>query len=393
MYSILLLIIYISFISLGLPDALLGSAWPAMYGGFGVPVSYAGIITMIISGGTIVSSLFSHKLIRKLGTGKVTAVSVCFTAIALFGFSISHSFILLCLFAIPYGLGAGSVDAALNNFVALHYKASHMNWLHCFWGVGATMGPYVMGYFLTRGGTWNQGYRTIFFLQMGLTVLLFFSVPFWKKLDSANDENQEIHKTPNLLELLKMPGTKAILIAFFCYCGLEQTTGLWGASYMVMHRGMTVESAAKWAAFFYLGITFGRFVSGFVSIKLGSKMMIRIGQMITLIGILLVIIPVGTYLMCAGFILIGIGCAPIYPSLLHETPENFGKESSQAIMGMQMACAYIGSTFVPPLFGLVAEWIHIKWYPVFLSVFALGMLIMVEKLNLIHKKGRGENGN
>lgn len=385
MFTLLLVIIYISFISLGLPDSLLGSAWPSMYGQFDVPVSYAGIVSMIIAGGTIISSLFSDKIIRKLGTGRVTAISVAMTAIALFGFSISTQFWMLCLWSIPYGLGAGSVDTALNNFVALHYKARHMSWLHCFWGIGATVGPYIMGACLTRGSTWNWGYRIISILQISLTAILIFSLPLWKKTSRESEEKEAGGRSLKMRELLRLPGAKAVLTAFFCYCALEATAGLWGASYMVMNRGISAETAAKWASLFYLGITAGRFICGFVTMKLSDKNMIRIGQAIAAAGILLFLIPAADSLLFFGFILIGMGCAPIYPCLLHETPQNFGAGQSQAIMGMQMACAYVGSTFMPPLFGLIAEHIDIRFYPLYLILFVVLMVFMVEKLNRTEK--------
>ena len=278
MVSILLAIIYISFISLGLPDSLLGSAWPSMYQQLGVPVSYAGVVSMIIAGGTILSSLFSDKLIHRIGTGMVTAISVGMTAVALFGFSVSNSFLMLCLWGIPYGLGAGSVDAALNNYVALHYKAKHMSWLHCFWGVGATMGPYIMGACLTGGLTWNSGYRSISIIQIVLTAVLVVSLPLWKQKQDADEtginefgKGEVPAKSIGLKEAVQLPGAKAVLVAFFCYCALESTTGLWGASYMVAYRGMSTEAAAKWASLFYLGITAGRFISGFITMRIDRK--------------------------------------------------------------------------------------------------------------------------
>lgn len=380
MYSILLVIIYISFISLGLPDSLLGSAWPSMYGELGVPVSYAGVVSTIIAAGTIVSSFFSDKIIRKLGTGKVTAISVAMTAVALFGFSVSTEFWMLCVFSIPYGLGAGSVDAALNNFVALHYEARHMSWLHCFWGIGATVGPYIMGAYLTGGATWNSGYRMISLLQMGLTAILLFTLPLWKEGKAAgeSEENQKVLKTG---EILKLSGAKAALLSFFCYCALEATCGLWAASYMVMHRGISSETAATWASLFYLGITIGRFLCGFISMKLGDKNMIRLGQGFMAAGVILLLLPGADAFVFAGLIMIGLGCAPVYPCLIHETPENFGADQSQALIGMQMACAYVGTTLMPPLFGLIAQYIHIMWYPVYLAVFVVLMVLAVETLN------------
>jgi fucose permease len=381
MYSILLVIIYISFISLGLPDALLGSAWPSMFQTLNVPVSYAGIIAMIISGGTIVSTLFSGKSIHKFGTGKLTTLSVGMTAVALFGFSISTSFWHLCLWGIPYGLGAGSVDAALNNFVALHYKARHMNWLHCFWGVGATLGPYIMGILLTNGFKWNSGYFTISLIQIVLTSVLFFTLPLWKEKKTDNKIKEEGYKNYSLKEVIALPGAMSIMIAFFSYCALEATTGLWAASYLVLNRGIAAEIAAKWAASFYFGITIGRFISGFITFKMNNKNMIRLGQGIIILGLLLLILPFSNYTAFIGLILIGLGCAPIYPSLIHSTPTNFGKDVSHSIIGVQMASAYLGTTLMPPLFGFLQEHLDIRLYPIYLTILVLLMIVMVEKAN------------
>ena len=263
----LLAIIYLSFISLGLPDALLGAAWPNMYPQFQVPVSYAGIISMIIAFGTIISSLQSDRLTRKFGTGKVTAVSVGITALALWGFSISHSFILLCLWAIPYGLGAGSVDASLNNYVALHYSSKHMSWLHCMWGIGATLGPYIMGAVLTGGATWNTGYRIISVLQIALTAVLIFSLPKWKRQNTSSGET--VHgKALSLKEILAIPGAKAVMICFFCYCAIESTTMLWASSYLHLSKGVDAKTAASFAGMFCIGITIGRGINGFIAMKL-----------------------------------------------------------------------------------------------------------------------------
>lgn len=387
MTTILLIVIYIAFISLGLPDSILGSAWPSMYKGLNVPVSYAGVISMIIAGGTIISSLFSDKLIRKLGTGVVTAISVALTAAALMGFSYSDSFVMLCLWGIPYGLGAGSVDAALNNFVALHYKSHHMSWLHCFWGVGATAGPYIMGYCLTNGFRWNTGYQAIGIMQIVLVACLIASLPLWKiKWKSSGEEVLHDNVAISIKDTLKLPGAKSILTAFFCYCALEATTGLWASSYMVLYKGIDAKTAAKWASLFYFGITVGRLICGFVTDKLGDRKMVRIGQALALIGILLLFIPFGDFMVLAGLVLIGIGCAPIYPSLIHETPENFGADKSQSIMGIQMATAYVGSTFMPPVFGFLAAKITISLYPVYLLVFVILMFIMVERMNKIHER-------
>lgn len=386
MTSILLVIIYIAFISLGLPDSILGSAWPSMYGDLQVPISYAGIISMVIAGGTILSSLFSEKLIRRFGTGVVTSISVAMTAMALLGFSYSHSFWQLCLWGIPYGLGAGSVDAALNNFVALHYKSRHMSWLHCFWGLGATAGPYIMGLFLVNGLQWNSGYQAIGIIQVILVICLIISLPLWKAKKVASEDEAKEVQSIGLRDAIKLPGAKAILTAFFCYCALESTTGLWASSYMVLYKGIDAKTAATWASLFYLGITIGRFLSGFITDRLGSKYMVRIGQGIAGVGVLFLLIPANGFITLVGLILVGLGCAPIYPSLIHETPSNFGADKSQSIMGMQMACAYVGTTFMPPIFGAIAEHISIRLYPVYLIIFVVIMFIMVERMNKIHDK-------
>lgn len=379
MFQLLLIIIYISFISLGLPDSILGSAWPSMYEGLSVPLSYAGIIAMIISGCTIISSLCSDRTVKKFGTGMVTVISVGMTAAALFGFSISHSFVMLCIWAIPYGLGAGSVDAALNNFVALHYEAKHMNWLHCFWGVGATLGPYIMGMCLTGKLGWNFGYKSIGGIQLVLVILLFLSLSLWKRRGEDNKaEEKEPQPSIRIGEVLKISGAKQILVAFFCYCGVEQVAGLWGSSYMVLNKGISPEMAASFIAIYYLGITAGRFFSGLLSLKMKSNQLIRLGQGIALIGGILVYVSTRDSLICGGFILIGLGCAPIYPSLLHQTPERFGADVSQSMMGIQMACAYVGSTCVPPLVGFITERVGMEVYPYFLIFLTLLMVAMVE---------------
>lgn len=379
MVHLLLAVIYLSFISLGLPDSLLGSAWPSMYPSLQVPVSYAGIISMIIAAGTVVSSLQSDRLTKKLGAGKVTALSVAMTAVSLFGFSISSSFWMLCLWAVPYGLGAGSVDAALNNYVALHYASRHMSWLHCMWGVGASAGPYIMGYALSGGGSWNMGYRCIALLQVALTAILFLSLPLWKS--GAAEEIQPEHgKSLSLKEILSIPGAKAVMAAFFCYCAVEATAGLWASSYLTLNRGLDAETAAGYAALFYIGITGGRAVSGFLTLKLNDRQMIRLGQSIIALGILLLFLPFGKEVCLAGLILIGLGCAPIYPCIIHSTPSLFGPEKSQAVIGVQMASAYVGSCIMPPIFGLIANHISIALFPVYLAMILILMIFMYGKL-------------
>lgn len=383
MTSLLLILIYLSFISLGLPDSLLGSAWPTMYGEFGVPVSYAGAISTTISVCTIISSLQSDRLMRKLGTGKVTTISVAMTAVALFGFSISHSYWQLCLWAVPYGLGAGSVDAALNNYVALHYSSRHMSWLHCMWGLGASTGPYIMSYALTGGRGWNMGYRYVALMQITLAVILVLGLPLWKTQGGGASESGAgavSGQSVPLREVVRIPGAREIITAFFCYCALESTAGLWTSSYLVIKNGMTLERAAGFAGLFYIGITVGRAAGGFLTIKLNDTMMIRLGEGIILIGLALLLLSHADGAAAVGLFLLGVGCAPIYPSIIHSTPKHFGADKSQAMIGLQMACAYIGTSLMPPLFGLIANHISIRLFPVYLLAILLLMLTMYELL-------------
>lgn len=375
MVHLLLSVIYLCFISLGLPDSLLGSAWPSMYGAFHVPVSYAGMVSIIIAAGTVFSSLQSERLTKSLGTGRVTVFSVAMTALALLGFSASRSFWMLCLWAVPYGLGAGCVDASLNNYVALHYTSRHMSWLHCMWGVGASLGPYVMGYALVSGRGWSMGYRYIFFIQAILTAILIMTLPCWKSSASGDDPDQEKESGKKVLtlgEIVRISGAREAMGTFFCYCALEQTAGLWGSSYLVFHCGFQPEVAARFAGLFFIGITAGRAVSGFFTLIFNDAQMVRLGFLVALAGIGAVIFPAGK-LAPAGLILLGLGCAPVYPCLMHAAPEYFGKDSSQAIIGVQMASAYVGICLMPPLFGIIAEYVSIALFPVFLMLFLLVM--------------------
>lgn len=396
MVNLLLAIIYLAFISLGLPDSLLGSAWPAMYPEFNVPVSYAGIISMIISLGTIVSSLMSDRLTRTLGTGKIMVCSVGMTAAALLGFSFCHSYWILLLWAIPYGLGAGSVDAALNNYVALHYESRHMNWLHCMWGVGAAAGPYIMSFALTSGHGWNLGYRYIAILQIILTAVLFISLPLWRnqKIDITSELTAQSSpavqaekvstsaegRTLSLREILKISGAKEIMLCFFCYSALEVTSGLWASSYLALHSGISADMAAGYASLFYIGITAGRAVSGFITMKLDDEKMIRLGEIIMAAGIAALLVPGPLILALAGFILLGLGCAPVYPCIIHSTPAHFGADRSQAMIGVQMASAYAGSCLMPPLFGLLAGNISVSLLPFYMLLILAIMVLMHELL-------------
>ncbi len=380
MFHLLLAIIYVSFISLGLPDGLLGSAWPVMYEQLQVPVSWSGLIFMIISAGTIISSLQSDRLTKRFGTGIVTAVSVAMTAAALFGFSFSTSFWQLCFWAVPYELGAGGVDASLNNYVALHYESRHMSWLHCMWGVGATTGPYIMGAVLSGGGIWNQGYRLIGLIQIILTAALFFSLPLWKGRQASEEAKKEHPKSLSLGEILKIPGAKEIMVTFFGYCALEQTAGLWASSYLVLNRGIDADTAAGFAGLFFIGITIGRAISGFLTMKFNDESMIRLGLGIVGAGLLLVILPLSNSFALIGLVIVGLGCAPIYPCIIHSTPTHFGAKNSQAIVGVQMASAYVGNLCMPPLFGIIANHIDVALFPWYLLILLLLMILMHEQV-------------
>lgn len=380
MIQLLLPIIYLAFISLGLPDSLLGSAWPSMYPALGVPVSYAGLISMIISFGTIVSSLNSDRLTRALGTGKVTAFSVGMTAAALFGFSISTQFWMLCLWAVPYGLGAGSVDAALNNYVALHYESRHMSWLHCMWGIGTMVSPMVMGRVLAGGGPWTAGYRYIALFQIALTAVLFLSLPLWQKRTDETAEGGTAPQALSLGQVFRLPGAKEVMLCFFCYCALETTAGLWASSYLTLTRGVAADTAASFASLFYIGITAGRAACGFLTLKLSDTQMIRLGQGVLAVGVAALLVPGPQLLALAGLVLVGVGCAPIYPSIIHATPDHFGADRSQAVIGIQMASAYVGNLVMPPLFGLLANNITPALFPFYLLALLVLMVFMHEQL-------------
>ena len=376
MYLLLLAVIYLAFISLGLPDSLLGSAWPTVRGVFDVPLSYMGIVSMIISGGTIISGLMSERLTKKFGTQAVTITSVFLTAIALTGFSTVTEFWQMCLWGIPYGLGAGAIDAALNNYVALHYSSKHMSWLHCFWGVGTIISPYIMSYALIHT-SWSDGYRTVSYLQFGIAAVLLLTLPLWRvNRNTASEEGGS--EILGLRGALKIRGVPYLLTGFFAYCAAEATTMLWASSYLEGVRGASKDEAAAFGSLFFIGITAGRFLSGFISDKLGDNRMIRLGAGIALFGAVLITLPFRVTSI-AGFVIIGLGCAPVYPCIIHSTPKNFGAENSQGIIGIQMASAYVGSTFMPPIFGLIANHISLKLMPLYLAFFLILLLIMLSK--------------
>ena len=380
MVNLLLPLIYLAFIGLGLPDALLGTAWPVMYPELGADISWMGIISFIISCGTIVSSLNSDRLTRRFGTGRVTAVSIVLTAVALLGFSFSGIFWLMCLLAIPYGLGAGSVDAALNNYVAIHYASRHMSWLHCMWGVGASIGPYIMSYALS-GSQWQSGYRYVGIIQIVISAALLLSLPLWKKQTASVEEPGSAPSAPmSLKQIFSIPGVKGIIVTFFCYCALEWTALQWASSYLVLHKGIEESTAAGYAGLFLLGMTVGRALSGFLTFKFSDTQMIRIGTGVVFVGLMAMILPLGISGTLMGLFSLGLGCAPIYPSIIHSTPTLFGAEKSQAIIGVQMAAAYTGSLIAPPILGLIIQHITPGFYPWFILVGLIAMTVGHEML-------------
>ena len=387
MYLLILGIIYLAFIGLGAGDALFGSAWPTIQMQMDVPISYAGIVSMLIASGTITSSLLSDRMIKRFGVGKVVFCGVLSSAMVLLGFSFVSSFWMLCLLAYPLGLAGGALDAASNNHVALHYSSRAMSWLHCFWGLGAAISPIIMGQLLTGGAEWNSGYRVISFLQIGVAVLVLLSLPLWRR--QSKEVSEEISKAPalGLSQILRVRGVKYIMVAMFALCSVEMTAALWASTYLVQQRGVEPEIAASYAALFFIGITAGRFVSGLVADRVGDKNMIRVGLGIIFLGIVAIWMPINSNVLALnGLIIVGLGCAPIFPSVIHATPTNFGKIKSQSIVGVQMASAYTGTTLMPPLFGLIAEHISIGLFPVFLLVMTILMLLMAERLNRLVAK-------
>ncbi len=382
MTSILIAIIYLAFISLGLPDSMLGSAWPTIYKEFGVNVSWMGIISMIISAGTVVSSLNSDKLTKRFGAGKVTVASVALTALALLGFSFSHSFISLCILAIPYGLGAGSVDAALNNYVALHLEAKHMSWLHCMWGLGALTGPVIMGAVLSANRPWNMGYRIVGIIQLVIVVIIFVSLPKWEASEEKDIEDKGLEKREPipLHKLVRLPGIKNVMLSFFCYCAIEQTVMGWGSTYLVLEKGVDETTAAKLAVLFVIGITIGRALNGFLAIKFNDVQLIYMGFTLISIGVVLLFLPFSNMVSFIALIIVGLGCAPVYPCFIHSTPELFGEDMSQAVIGVQMASAYVGVVVMPPLFGFLAKALSFRLFPYYILILELIMVFVYSDL-------------
>ena len=391
MATFFLIIIYLAFISLGLPDLLLGSAWPVMRAGLNASLGTAGFISMMIAGSTIVSSLLSGVTIQRFGTGKVTLVSCLLTAGALLGFSWSPSLVWFIIFAIPLGIGAGAVDAGLNNYVALHYKAHHMSWLHCFWGVGATLGPIIMASFMAGDNLWRKGYLAVACIQFILVIILFVTLPLWDKVARRSMASKVTAQTEETIlepqqhsettKPWKIKGVKLALLTFIFYCGIEASMGLWGSSFLVNVKNLPAATAAQWVSWFYIGITVGRMITGFITFAMSGRMLIRYGQWIALAGAVLLVFPFPAIVSLVGFMIVGLGLAPIFPCMLHETPVRFGKRNAQSVMGFQMAAAYTGSTLVPPMLGLLATNITIGIFPMFIVLFAMAMLLCTEQLN------------
>ena len=384
MVTLLLAIIYLAFISLGLPDSMLGSAWPSMFGGYGVPFSFAGIVSAIIAFGTIISSLFSDRVTKKLGASKTTAISALITALSLMGFAFSKEFWMLCVIAIPYGLGAGSVDAALNNYVSIHFSSRHMNWLHCMWGLGAAIGPFIMGNVLTNGFNWSQGYIIVSIIQIVIALILFASLPIWKKPcgeTPAIDSKEEKEKPLPLKTVIGLKGAKAVMITFFCYCAVEVIAILWASTYLNLYKGIDAETAALWGSLYVLGITVGRAVCGFISVKLNDVQLTRLGEGVMVVGAILMLLPLPQAFTLVGLVTFGVGSAPIYPCIIHSTPARFGEKNSQALIGVQMAAAYTGTCLMPSLFGIFANKISLVVFPIFISILTVTMIVMFEVYN------------
>lgn len=387
MIIILITVIYLSFISLGLPDAVLGSSWNIIAKEFNTSISNMGILTIIISAGTIISSLNSDLLIKKLGVHKITSISIFITAISMLGFALSPSFLVLCLWAIPYGLGAGNVDAALNNYVAINFESKHMSWLHCMWGIGATLGPYIMSIALINNLDFRGGYIILFLIQIILATIILVSYPVWK-IKNNEQLYKENKKHLKLNEVLKIKGVLQIGITFFFFCSIEQTTGLWASNYLIFIKNVSPEIATGFTSLFYLGITIGRGINGFFAMKFSNTQMIRFGSIVMLLGVFILFIPSNEIITYIGLAMIGLGSSPIYPSIIHSIPIMFGVDKSQSITGVQMASAYTGTLVMPALFGIIGNEFSFDFYPVFITIMLIMMIFMYEKCLREIKKGQ-----
>lgn len=391
MVTAIIILIYVAFVGFGLQGSLLGAAWPVMRIDFGVEVAFVGVISTVTSVCTMLTTINSHKLVRRFKTGPIVAISIVMTSLSLFGYSTATEWWHMLIWSVPYGIGGGLLDSVLNNYVAINYSSKYMSWLHCFWGIGATISPYIMGVCLTHNNNWGAGYVNVAVIQMIIAVLIFASLPMWKKVAATNakadvspsDENQP-KKSISLIGILKIRGIWIVLLSFFCYCAVEQTAGFWAATYLVEGRGINSATAAKVASYFYLGIMIGRFISGFVADRLGDKKMIRIGVLVILVGIGLIFVKPEAICL-AGLIVCGLGCAPIYPAMVHQTPALFGKENSGAVIGVQMVGAYLGSMAMSPLYGVFSQLISNSFYPVYLGILGVILLLSTEKMGRLKK--------
>lgn len=378
--TILLIVIYIAFIGLGIPDSLFGTAWPAIYMELGLPFSFGSVVTVLISAGTVLSSLLSPLLIRRFSTGRLTAFSTALTAASLIGFSFSDSLIFFCLLALPLGIGAGAVDTALNNYISLHYSASHMSFLHCFYGIGVSLSPYLMSLIISSPSGWRGGYQAAFMIQIFITLLLFAALPLWKKADSVHPHpSEENVDSLSLRRILNIPGVISICCVFITSCGIEYTCGSWGSTFLVEYRNLPFDTAARIIMFYYIGMTLGRFISGLLSCVLHSWQIIRIGQCLLGISILFLIIPAPPFFAAVGLFLIGLGNGPLFPNLNYLTPQNFGADVSPSVMGIQMAASYIGIMLVPALFGFLGQALSPGIFPFYLLLFYIGMIVFTKK--------------
>lgn len=394
MATFLLIIIYIAFVSLGIPDSLLGAAWPAIYVDFGLPVSFLNILSVLISVCTMISSMVSARLIKRYGTAIVSAVSTALTAIALFGFSVSKSFLWLCLFALPLGAGAGAIDSGLNNYVALHYKATHMSFLHCFYGVGVSLSPYLMSIALGNDSNWHKGYRNAFYIQFVISLIVILTLPVWKKVKHTATEYDEAPQvTLPFLSLIKRADIRAAAMVFLSSCSVEFLCGVWGSTFLVGARGLSPEKAARAVTFYYVGITLGRFLSGVFSNKFTPHKIIAAGQSITFIAALLLFFGKNPVAATAGLFLVGTGNGAIYPNMMYLTPENFGAEISQSVMGIQLTGAYFGILATPLIFGVFAQKIGLWLFPVFIAVFFALMVYYTFALKRRCARFKAKNAN
>lgn len=380
MATILLIIIYSAFIGLGLPDSLFGTAWPAIYNELSLPLSLGSAVTIIITCGTIVSSLFSSRVIAKYGTGKVTAVSTAMTATALLGFSLSGSFLPLCFLAIPLGLGAGAIDTGLNNYVALHYSSSQMSLLHSFYGIGITISPYLMSRLLNTSTGWRGGYRGAFFIQLGIALVLFLTLPLWKKVAGEEVQEEASAKVLSLRELAKIPGVVNMWILFLTSCAIESTTNGWGSTFLVEFKGLAVDQAAQAMIFYFVGFTAGRILSGLLATKLSCWKIIRIGMVVLGCALVLLLLPLPDFVTTIALFLIGMGNSPMFPNFMYLTPENFGADISQSVIGSQMAASNTGFLVAPLLCSLLGQALGMGVFPIYLSALFVCMMLGILRI-------------